>query len=498
MAGEVSNGRKERKLKPIDLLSRTPDMTIGLGVSVKGGMKFEGFLRIEGSVEGQIVAPKDSVVMMADSGSYHGDLLGFSVVYIDGKVIGDIYVEHLALGSHAVIHGDVKCRSIEIEANAILVGELQVATNVQIEPAYTSNNDDLSDEQDEVRDIEPESKEDVVKKECKVFMLLFEPQVDFYPGGSWGSYEGLGARDSAERLAEFTTSHLDSIDQIYVALDTHQKIQTCSSKFWVNPSGSCPDVNTRITLDDVHAQHWLPRRQKMMDYCVESLSNSGNEVIIEQEHCLIGTAGTAILPIVNSAINEWEDHRMKNIGILNKVQSGPAALSSTVGSLSSMATASPIEEVEVGTEVESVGQESCEEAHGAEVSGPKTEPVPYSLDFAHGLGEDDKLLLAGQASCHCRESGRPRFSLRSLVPLVLKQNPSLQPQNIIFVKDALFLDSQCLLDAADGSNTASLADPNAGTFSVAQLIEEFWEDLVQQGVTITTTTEITDSTLSAS
>ena len=40
--------------------------------------------------------------MMADSGSYHGDLLGFSVVYIDGKVIGDIYVEHLALGSHAV------------------------------------------------------------------------------------------------------------------------------------------------------------------------------------------------------------------------------------------------------------------------------------------------------------------------------------------------------------------------------------------------------------
>ena len=205
----------------------------------------------------------------------------------------------LACNFRQVIHGDVKCRSIEIEANAILVGELQVATNVQIEPAYTSNNDDLSDEQDEVRDIEPESKEDVVKKECKVFMLLFEPQVDFYPGGSWGSYEGLGARDSAERLAEFTTSHLDSIDQIYVALDTHQKIQTCSSKFWVNPSGSCPDVNTRITLDDVHAQHWLPRRQKMMDYCVESLSNSGNEVIIEQEHCLIGTAGTAILPIVN-------------------------------------------------------------------------------------------------------------------------------------------------------------------------------------------------------
>lgn len=104
------NGKSEKIPKPSDLLTRKPDMSIGVGVAVKGGMKFEGYLRIDGSVDGQIVAPRESVVLISDSGSYHGDLIGFDAVYIDGKVIGDVCVEHLALGSHAVSSFCYCCR----------------------------------------------------------------------------------------------------------------------------------------------------------------------------------------------------------------------------------------------------------------------------------------------------------------------------------------------------------------------------------------------------
>jgi hypothetical protein len=98
-----------------------------------------------------------------------------------------------------------------------LVGELEVSCNLQIESMYHTNQDDADNEpeNDDDDDDDERSIAKSIKKadeppppSNKLVLLLLEPQADFYPGGSWGTYEGLGASEAAERIADFTKDHI--------------------------------------------------------------------------------------------------------------------------------------------------------------------------------------------------------------------------------------------------------------------------------------------------
>ena len=51
-------------MKLDEMLQKVPDMVINLGMKVKGDLKFDGLLRLEGEIEGQLVAPLDAQVML--------------------------------------------------------------------------------------------------------------------------------------------------------------------------------------------------------------------------------------------------------------------------------------------------------------------------------------------------------------------------------------------------------------------------------------------------
>ena len=163
-------------------------------------------------------------------------------------------------GSNAVIHGDITCKSLNVHAKAVLMGQLQVSPKSIIKSRYkpspptpnkpstveaTAEDDtedaaslqhepsaDINDPQnsnnDEEPQVEAEPEEDPVtaepavveepKRTFKNILLIHEPQVDFYVGGSMNSTTNITA---GERIAEFIENNLELIDDIYVTLDMH-------------------------------------------------------------------------------------------------------------------------------------------------------------------------------------------------------------------------------------------------------------------------------------
>lgn len=113
-----------------------PEMVVSKNVVMKADLKFHNLLRVEGTVEGKIIAPPDAGLVLCSSGTFLGDICGLGVVYVDGKVKGNIFVDHLGLGPNAQVHGNVFCKRIEVAGSASIIGQLLVNTNTQIPTSY--------------------------------------------------------------------------------------------------------------------------------------------------------------------------------------------------------------------------------------------------------------------------------------------------------------------------------------------------------------------------
>ena len=190
-----------------------------------------------------------SRIVISPGGCFVGDLSGFSSVYIDGKVVGDVNVENLYLGSSASVHGDISCKSIQIDGGAALVGKLEISPQAQVISDYDENKSiiegdiemeeefpiteeeiasprgELFHEEEEAENEENSyhspAKTLPKRREYRVVLFIMEPQVDFYPGGKCGARGTNDDTEKAEILADFIHSHMDDIDEIVVSLDSH-------------------------------------------------------------------------------------------------------------------------------------------------------------------------------------------------------------------------------------------------------------------------------------
>ncbi|CAM9260268.1 unnamed protein product, partial [Choristocarpus tenellus] len=86
-------------------------------------------------------------------------------------------------------------------------------------------------------------------------LLIVDPQNDFHPGGSLAI---PGADTDAERIASLITQHGGNIDEIFVTLDSHHKMDIAHPKFWKNSEGFAPSPFTLITTEDIIAGRWVP------------------------------------------------------------------------------------------------------------------------------------------------------------------------------------------------------------------------------------------------
>ena len=125
-----------------------------------------------------------------------------------------------------------------------------------------------------------------------------------------GTLVVAGAEADMTRLGAFISKNRKRLEQIHCTLDSHQLIHIAHPAFWVNSKGLNPPPFTLITDDDVKNGVWRaynPKWQGRALAYVETLKKNGRYVlVIWPPHCLIGTWGHSIVPVVAKALYEWE------------------------------------------------------------------------------------------------------------------------------------------------------------------------------------------------
>ena len=115
---------------PHKFMSEIPPNTknvLASDVEIKGSIKFQNDLTIDGKVEGEIVSP--GVLVVGENAEIRGEIKTKGVTVL-GKVHGNITVEERCeLKSHAVLHGDLKAARLVIEDGATFVGKSEVTPN---------------------------------------------------------------------------------------------------------------------------------------------------------------------------------------------------------------------------------------------------------------------------------------------------------------------------------------------------------------------------------
>jgi cytoskeletal protein CcmA (bactofilin family) len=101
------------------------DSLIGNNTDIKGDIRFNGGLHIDGVVKGNVVAESDdSVLTLSEHGRIEGEVRVGHVV-LNGEVKGDVYAaRHIELAPRARVAGDVYYHLIEMAMGAEVNGKL--------------------------------------------------------------------------------------------------------------------------------------------------------------------------------------------------------------------------------------------------------------------------------------------------------------------------------------------------------------------------------------
>lgn len=103
---------------------------IGEGTVVQGTLRFSDGLRIDGEVQGDVVANVNdtSILVISEKAKVTGTVKAGHVI-INGTVIGPVESNHLLeLQPKALIQGDVRYESLEMHQGATIEGALQRLT----------------------------------------------------------------------------------------------------------------------------------------------------------------------------------------------------------------------------------------------------------------------------------------------------------------------------------------------------------------------------------
>lgn len=102
------------------------DSLIGAGTRIDGNLSFSGGLRVDGEVNGSIVAApgKPSTLVLSEHGRVNGEI-NVTHLVVNGVVEGPVRAaEYLELQSKAKVIGDVHYKTLEIQLGAIVEGRL--------------------------------------------------------------------------------------------------------------------------------------------------------------------------------------------------------------------------------------------------------------------------------------------------------------------------------------------------------------------------------------
>lgn len=203
----------------------------------------------------------------------------------------------------------------------------------------------------------------------KNILFIIDPQIDFHPGGNLGV---PGAHEDSANIAEFIRTNASEIDEIIVSLDSHHRIHIAHGVFWKNAEGEHPPPFTLIRHVDVLSGVWGPVDPEQLPHVkayTKALEEKGRFVVcIWPEHCLIGTEGHAVIPVLNEALQEWVTAKMKPVDYVYK------GMNCLTEMYSALAAEIPIED------------------------DPSTSLNQGLVDHLHTA---DRVLICGEAKSHC-------------------------------------------------------------------------------------------------
>ena len=102
------------------------DSLIGAGTRVKGDLFFTGGLRVDGQVDGNVIADegKPSTLVLSENARVDGEI-NVTHLVVNGVVTGPVRAaEYLELQSKAKLTGDVHYKTLEMQLGAIVPGKL--------------------------------------------------------------------------------------------------------------------------------------------------------------------------------------------------------------------------------------------------------------------------------------------------------------------------------------------------------------------------------------
>lgn len=102
------------------------DSLIGAGTTIEGDLNFSGGMRIDGHVNGNVIAApgKPSTLVLSEHARVDGEVHVTHLV-VNGTITGPVTAsEYLELQSKAKVNGDVHYKTLEIQLGAIVEGRL--------------------------------------------------------------------------------------------------------------------------------------------------------------------------------------------------------------------------------------------------------------------------------------------------------------------------------------------------------------------------------------
>ncbi|MBI3222054.1 MAG: polymer-forming cytoskeletal protein [Nitrosomonadales bacterium] len=102
------------------------DSLIGAGTTIEGDLNFTGGMRIDGHVNGNVIAApgKPSTLVLSEHARVDGEV-NVTHLVVNGTITGPVSAsEYLELQSKAKVNGDVHYKTLEIQLGAIVEGRL--------------------------------------------------------------------------------------------------------------------------------------------------------------------------------------------------------------------------------------------------------------------------------------------------------------------------------------------------------------------------------------
>jgi nicotinamidase/pyrazinamidase len=206
-----------------------------------------------------------------------------------------------------------------------------------------------------------------------VKLLIVDPQVDFCSLS--GELYVTGAQEDMKRLASFVSKNRDKIGSILVSLDSHSIMDIAHPYFWRDKDGNNPAPFNGISVEDVENKVWMPfspaLNEWVLKYVKELKSKDKYELCIWPPHCLMGSVGATICPVLQSALHNWE---IEKPGIVNYIHKGSNII----------------------TEHYSMFK--------AEVVDPQDPATNINEGLINYIEDSDAILVAGEAGSHCVRS----------------------------------------------------------------------------------------------